>query len=157
MPGQADLSRDISRLMLDIIKDGMQTAARQASELGLKPPQMMFLVMLADRGRTSMRDISREMALHPAAVTRFVDQLIERGLVERMRDESDRRVVRVDLTPEGRNVIERILEFYRDRMEEALSGISRRNMERLAGFLVEMDKTLGEKAVCSRSRAAGRL
>jgi DNA-binding MarR family transcriptional regulator len=44
--------------------------------------------------------------LSPATVTEMLDTLVGAGLVERQRDESDRRVVRVALTPGGRKAFD---------------------------------------------------
>ena len=42
------------------------------------------------------------------ATSRTVDGLLQRGLLERREDEHDRRIKRVRLTDEGRDVVDRI-------------------------------------------------
>lgn len=62
-------------------------------------------VLEAD-GPQPMRALSEALDVSQASATGIVDRMEQRGLVERQRDEDDRRIVRVALTDEGRKLIE---------------------------------------------------
>lgn len=49
-------------------------------------------------------ELAREIGYDKGAMTRLVDQLAERGFVDRARDTGDRRIVNLTLTEEGRAV-----------------------------------------------------
>lgn len=52
----------------------------------------------------SQREIGRALCLDPSNVLRLVDQLDERGLVERVRDANDRRITIIRATDAGRDL-----------------------------------------------------
>lgn len=49
-------------------------------------------------------DLVRDVLLSQPALSRLVDRLADRGLVDRVQDAEDRRAVRVRLSPEGREL-----------------------------------------------------
>ena len=68
--------------------------------------------------RTRMTDVSRQLDISKPAATQMVNRLVEHGMVERVSDESDRRVVYIQATEKG-------LEIVGARMEKNLSLIDR--------------------------------
>ncbi|HZR15440.1 MAG TPA: MarR family winged helix-turn-helix transcriptional regulator [Acidimicrobiia bacterium] len=66
------------------------------------------LVHLVDGARPSQRELAAGIRIDPATVVRHLDRLESEGLVTRERDERDRRVIRVALTPDGRRVHDRL-------------------------------------------------
>ena len=77
----------------------------------------------------SMGEISSKLSLDVSTTTRSVDGLVQRGLLKREPDTSDRRVVRVALAAKGKRIFARIeqqwLEIHR-RVLEATPPSSRR-------------------------------
>ena len=65
-----------------------------------------------------MTDISRRMLISKPAATQIVNRLVEHSLVERLSDESDRRVVYIRATEAGRA-------FYEEKMDQNLSMVDR--------------------------------
>jgi DNA-binding MarR family transcriptional regulator len=82
-------------------------AERLTAEFGMIPEEVGLLMRLdeAPEQRLRMADMSRSMQVSKSGVTRLVDRLVERGLVERAACPSDRRVVYVGLTDEGRRTV----------------------------------------------------
>lgn len=68
--------------------------------LSLGPADLRCLDWLAD-GPKSAGVLATATGLRPAATTALIDRLEAKGLVERVRDESDRRRVLVRMTDEG--------------------------------------------------------
>jgi DNA-binding MarR family transcriptional regulator len=67
--------------------------------------RLYSVLELASTGNgMSQREIGRALCLDPSNVLRLVDQLDERGLVERARDVSDRRITIIRATPSGRDL-----------------------------------------------------
>lgn len=76
---------------------------RMAAETGITGAQFEVLRVLALRdGRAATSELSRELDVDPAAVTRLVAALQELGLVDRVADVRDKRRRPVVLTPSGR-------------------------------------------------------
>ena len=82
-------------------------AERLAVDLGMLREEVDLLMRLeeAPERRLRMADVSRSLLLSKSGVTRLVDRLVERGLVERAACPSDRRVVYAGLTAEGRRAV----------------------------------------------------
>jgi len=73
------------------------------SEQGLSLPAYEVLVRLSEArdGRLRMSDLAPFATLTPSGLTRLIDKLVADGLVERLRCETDARVVYAAITPAG--------------------------------------------------------
>ncbi len=76
------------------------------------------------------------------AITRVIDQLAERGLLERARRGGDRRKVDLDLTPAGRLAVEDLIPLVVDKLNVALADFSSVEFEELQRLLIKMNSTL---------------
>ena len=92
----------------------------------------VLFVLEAD-GALPMRALAEAMDVSQASATGIVDRMEQRGLVERARDAEDRRIVRVAITDEGRQLIEGLAAQRRDHLATLLEGLTD---EELAAFLV---------------------
>jgi DNA-binding MarR family transcriptional regulator len=92
------------RAYLDAValSEPLQTLIWHAATLTLV--QVRVLRRLAKQPQ-SLGQLGTELALAPPSVTRLVDRLEERGLIERQRDDEDRRKVVARLTDEGRRLV----------------------------------------------------
>ena len=75
--------------------------------------------------------IGERMVTRDSDVTRLVDRLVARGLVERYRDAADRRVVRVRLTSAGTELVGRLEGPTLALVEQQLAGIKPKRIRRL--------------------------
>lgn len=82
---------------------GQQWNRYLAEEHGLTQAGMATLMTLARHGELPHGEVAEKGFVRPATLTGIVDTLARDGLVERLRDDSDRRSVRLALTPAGRN------------------------------------------------------
>ncbi|WP_134119459.1 MarR family winged helix-turn-helix transcriptional regulator [Kribbella kalugense] len=73
-------------------------------ELDLTPQQVQ-LVCALDHGQRTSGGLARLLACDKTNITGLVDRLGSKGLVHRVRDEADRRIVHIALTDEGRQVV----------------------------------------------------
>jgi DNA-binding MarR family transcriptional regulator len=89
-------------------------------------------VLEAD-GPQPMRALAEALDVSQASATGIVDRMEQRGLVERRRDEEDRRIVRVELTDEGRRLVEGVARERQDHMRAMLDDLSD---DELQAFLV---------------------
>lgn len=80
-------------------------------------PQIRTLVLLERVDSARMTDIAIYIGKALSATTTVVDRLVERGLVDRVSDPKDRRLVMCELTDTGRQVLERFWLIGRDRLQ----------------------------------------
>ena len=83
--------------------------------LELTMPQARTMFRLHRQGPTRMGELSENLGCGLPAATSMVDRLVRKGLVERVQDPSDRRVVACRLTGEGRGAVERFWQVSRER------------------------------------------
>lgn len=70
-------------------------------QAGLTGPQLLVLQALGQHTRMSAGELAKEVNLSQGTVTSILDRLEKRGLILRLRSETDRRKVHVTLTGEG--------------------------------------------------------
>ncbi len=80
---------------------------RQQAETGATPSQLSALSSVERLGPLTLGDLALQERVQPPSMTRVVANLEDSGLVVRQVDDKDRRVVRVQLTAEGRKVLQR--------------------------------------------------
>ncbi|WP_027167099.1 MarR family transcriptional regulator [Mesorhizobium sp. WSM3224] len=96
-----------------------------ASHIGdLTPPQFAALAKLYDIGETSQNQLGTLIAMDAATVKGVIDRLKARGLVEVSKHEVDKRRLLVNLTPQGRAAIERLIPLARAITEETLAPLT---------------------------------
>ena len=93
-------------------------------------------------GPSTAGELARGVEIHPGAMTRLLDDLQKRGLVRRLADPDDRRVLKVELTDAGRHareVTERVAEQVR---VYAMEGINEEERKALARLLTQVRNNL---------------
>jgi DNA-binding MarR family transcriptional regulator len=97
------LSELIGRLRLAMTRLGRQLRREDPRDLTLAG--LSALSAVAAAGRLSLGELAEAERLSAPTVTRLVDRLEQAGLMRRLADELDRRVVRVELTEAGRDLL----------------------------------------------------
>ncbi|GAB3552901.1 DNA-binding MarR family transcriptional regulator [Actinopolyspora lacussalsi] len=82
------------------------------------------------------------MVASGAATTKRVQQLAERGLLERIRDQHDRRSARVRITDHGAELIDRAFARNLEAERELLAGMNTKQREAVSGGLAELLRSL---------------
>lgn len=80
----------------------------------LTPSQLFLLRQLWLEDGLPLRDLGSRSQLDATSTTWLVDQLEKAGLVERKRNDTDRRIVRVWLTAEGRQTLTELVSALAD-------------------------------------------
>ncbi len=96
----------------------------QLLKVDLTSSQIKVLASFADQEQFTMTELSRAHAVSVSTMTSMVDRLIQNGLLDRQRDDKDRRVVRVHLTPEGMKMVKHVMNVRRQELEKFLQELS---------------------------------
>jgi DNA-binding MarR family transcriptional regulator len=75
---------------------------------GLTGPQLVILNHIAGHPSLSVTQLARSSSLSQATVTDILNRLEKRELVERMRDDLDRRRVMIRITDKGRDILSQV-------------------------------------------------
>jgi DNA-binding MarR family transcriptional regulator len=120
--------------------------------------QCLVLMEVDDAGRLTVGELASRLRLDDSTLSRTIDGLVRRGLLDRSRDEQDRRVVRIRLTPQGDSICAAIHEqndaMYRivfDRIPVAKRGTVLRSFSRLVQAFLDSEEEVA--ATCAASEA----
>jgi len=79
----------------------------------------------------TMKDLQKHLLLAPATLTGLIDNLVDDRLVKRWRDDTDRRLVYLALTPEGHKLLNDILQYRISIFENSLKNLDEINVEQI--------------------------
>jgi len=121
-------------------------AARSLADLGedITLPQYRALVVLASRGPQRAADLSAALGVTAGTGSRMIERLARKQLVRRARSREDRREVKVHLTEEGREVIERVTGRRRAEIARILQAMPRNGRRTLTDALHAFADAAGE-------------
>jgi len=100
-------STELSTLLAGLGRDATARVRRAIRPLGLGAQQYLVLSQLRDLGRTSQAALATALGLDPSNLATTAGELVDRGLVDRDRDASDRRRYALTLTPAGSELLAR--------------------------------------------------
>jgi len=92
-------------LLAQLGAHGAQLFAERIAELDLTPAQAGLLRLLASTPGRSQRELADDLGMPASRFVPFADKLEERGLIERRRNTSDRRLYALHLTDQGLNLL----------------------------------------------------
>jgi DNA-binding MarR family transcriptional regulator len=104
--------------------------------------QWLVLFKLREGTAATASDLCRQMRYDNGALTRVLDQLEARGLIERRRSESDRRVVNLELTATGRRKVIELLPLIVDSLNDILGDFSKAEFSELVRLLNKLMDSL---------------
>jgi len=82
------------------------------------------------------------MLIQPPSVTGVVDRMERQGLVRRIASQTDRRVRHLSLTPQGRDLVAKVLEGHADRIQLLFAGLKIHEQQTLLELCNRMQEHL---------------
>jgi DNA-binding MarR family transcriptional regulator len=111
-------------------------------ERGFSFIQYVILSWLRDGIAVNPKDICIQYRHDSGALTRVIDQLAERGLLERVRRDRDRRKVELQLTPAGLAAINGVIPHVVEKLNLALADFSGAEFAEFFRLLTKLNTTL---------------
>ncbi|KUO96696.1 MarR family winged helix-turn-helix transcriptional regulator [Ferroacidibacillus organovorans] len=105
-------------------------------------PQFDALVYAFECGNVTIGDLSAKLGLAYSTTTDLVDRLALRGYVMRVRDDEDKRVVRVRVQDEGERLIDEVLRARRAYLSGVLEKLSDTEQLHLKSVLQLLERHL---------------
>jgi DNA-binding MarR family transcriptional regulator len=111
--------------------------ARQLNETstgeGLTPTQYSVLALVRNRGPLGLAELTELEGLNPTMLSRVIRVLDDAGLIRRLSDPNDMRVARLEITPAGAQMHERIRERRTSVLTECLNRLPPQTAAALLG------------------------
>src|ERR1700722_4726965 len=119
--------------------------------------QYVILSWLRDGIAVNPKDICLQFRHDSGALTRVIDQLAERGLLERVRRDRDRRKVELQLTPAGRETIDGLIPPVVEKLNFALAEFTVAEVHELRRLLVKLNTRLQSTASPAKTPASSEI
>jgi DNA-binding MarR family transcriptional regulator len=145
MPGtvtRAEVAVELREAVQAFTAAQRRLRGRDAKAGGLSFAQFHLMRCLAEVDESPASKLAAGANLSPASATQALDHLAELGLVERVRSDTDRRVVLNRLTPAGREVFATKRAELEERWQEALADLSADQLGQAAQVLRRMAEVL---------------
>ena len=145
-----DRELQLERPMRDVRHETVLNIVRTANVLSLKGAALFrhydlteaqFNVLFALKFKESnwtQSDLGKRLVVTRASVTSVLDKLEEKGLVSRQDVEGNRRIYHVDLTPEGRKLLDEVEPMYRQDIYTVLAQFDEKACRKLIKELEEI-------------------
>lgn len=117
--------------------------AERLGPLGLTPAHVGSLRVIAASGGASQQEVAAQLGMLPSRFVALVDELQDRGLVRRLEDPSDRRVYRLAVTAQARDVLEAVGRVAREHQDALLAALTASERDLLASLLSRVAEEQG--------------
>jgi MarR family transcriptional regulator, organic hydroperoxide resistance regulator len=122
-----------------LLNNAARLASRRLSSklagYNVTPPQWGVLVALWEQDGLSLSELAKRSFFDGPTMTGIVDRLEKANLVERRRDSTDRRVISVYLTEEGKRLQDQLPALSEDANRDATAGLSPDEIDRFVHTL----------------------
>jgi DNA-binding MarR family transcriptional regulator len=144
-PGQAGVPPE-GRELVERIMDEFHVAMRELRcagterlvKAGVSMTHLHVMGLLSRHGETSMSRIAELLDVSLSNATGLIDRMAERGLVERVRVDEDRRVVLVRLSQGGQAQLDELEILRRDMLQKILGRLDPTQLKRLSRSLSDV-------------------
>jgi len=138
VPDATDATLTASRALLGVVARSVASALEVVTL-----PQFRVLVLLSAEGQTRIGSLAERMGVVASTFTRSVDRMVASGWIVRAENPDSRREVLIDLTDDGRRLV------------EAVTERRRREIRKVLALLTEDDRAVVARAFTLFNAAAG--
>lgn len=136
---QVDAVMLAARVLVAITAQSVAALEQQVSL-----PQLRVLVMVASGGPLNLNAVARGLGVHPSNATRACDRLVAAGLLHRGEDAADRRNLVLELTADGRQLVQTVTRHRRSAIEDILGRMSGKHRRELVPVLQAFAQAAGD-------------
>ena len=141
-----DFHSEYTKNIIYSIRRLMQAGELYTKELNkvynISSAQLNCLVTLHENGPLPPSQIAKLMMVNSSTITGIIDRLEQKGLVERMRISTDRRVITIDLTKNGRILAENAPPPIQYKLFDGISRLSEKEVKYIADSLLKLTDML---------------
>lgn len=114
----------------------------EAAGYQLTPEEADTLMLIHHCEGVPQSQLAKMLGKDKTSVTRLMNALVKSGLVARIQDESDRRIVRACMTEEGKKAFTRIFPQLKTLSDKVLDGLSESDVEMVKKVISQMTANL---------------
>jgi DNA-binding MarR family transcriptional regulator len=119
-------------------KTMIQKIDAELEPLDVSAAQWIVVLLVGEKAASSATGLCELLTYDPGAMTRLIDRLESKGILQRVRVPDDRRTIQLELTDSGKALYPKILSAMVDVSNRLLRGFSRSEVTDLEGYLRRM-------------------
>lgn len=133
-----DIQSGVGKLINQLRSALFAAIDKELAPLDLTAAQYVVIATLANCTDVSAGELCKRVSYDPGAMTRMIDRLEQSGFVRRVPCARDRRSIRLELTPNGREVYPKLLARVVEVLNHFLRGFTKAEAAQLTDFLKRM-------------------
>lgn len=124
-----------------------QHSQRQLEKRGMNitVEQWVILKIVEENDGVSQKVIAEKSYRDPASITRTLDLLQKKGLLNRLPIPTNRRQYQIVMTKEGKAFVQKHMDFVQSLRDLSVSGFSIQELETLSGYLQRIQQNMEEE------------
>ncbi|NMA01065.1 MAG: MarR family transcriptional regulator [Clostridia bacterium] len=126
---------EIWMLLRKVLAVAQRIAEEDLRKYDSTPSQFGILLNLAEENLLPMSELSKQAACVNSNITSIITRMEAKGLVQRNQDQRDRRIVKVELTPKGKELLEDTLPVHYKFIKDLLDFYTEEELEQLYKLL----------------------
>lgn len=115
--------------------------------LDLSRAQVGMLFMLHHHSHTNVNQVAQFLGVTKSAASQLLDPLVSKNLVSRRHDDKDRRIVRLDLTEDGSELIKQLNRHKYAGIRSALDSLSSQDLKVMAELHQKINHKINQKEI----------
>jgi DNA-binding MarR family transcriptional regulator len=132
---------EFRNMFVQLFKKMVKTSSNSVG-IRFSPSQMRAMAAFHEDREYRMGELSKIAQVTMPFMTEMVDGLVREGILERVRDAEDRRVVKVKLSGHGRNIHKQFVKTRSREMESIFTKLDRKDQTELLKTLQKMSEIL---------------
>jgi len=134
---------DVKQILFELEKTLQQIKGKQSdifreNNFPVSKDQWLILERISEKEGSNQKDIAKDTLKDPAALTRMLDLLAEKGLVQRKASRSDQRTFDLYLTVEGSRLVNKVSPLTEKFNQSVSKSLSREDKKILLQILANM-------------------
>lgn len=133
---------EIWHIFTRVFRGGKKTIERELEKIGIKPMELRVLFSLSKDGDTTMNSLALENDVTGPWITGIVDELEKKGYAVKIRSLTDRRIIKVSITPEGNRILSQALKVYSELIELVLKNLTPEEQAQFFSILKKIESAI---------------
>ena len=119
-----EFSKRYIAIMSEIIRKAMHSQTDELAKGKITIPQFLVLHIISKSGAQKMSFLAKEMGISLPAISGLINRLHKIGVIRRIYDQADRRIIRVDLTAKGKDLVRQVILQRQKMISNIFSAVS---------------------------------
>jgi DNA-binding MarR family transcriptional regulator len=132
----------LEEFVYELVSQNLQNSQR--STMGITFTHESILRLLREQSKTAS-ELAKKLKLTPGAITGNIDELERRGYIGRNRSTTDRRVVWLNLTTSGEEVLDQLLASQRRSLGRLFKALGTMDSLKFMTCIEKINRYLGEE------------